>query len=690
MLDQQKGKTCQATNFLRAFRTIPEASALGLIINDAEEAVHRNSLPRLIQNWNRFIVQQIDSELSNKGQENPKLAINLVSESLSEMSLQQSGKAKIASSPVKPSAHDPPTEASSQQASTKPKDVTIVRALFGYNMSSVFTCCKCGNTITRSMSATVTDLTYPEIPPESSVVEKFLFSDIVERSLCMDVNTQTWCVVCNNYQPHVQSRVLESLPDVLSLNCHLENAKEINFWKQQEELIRQERVNESSSSSVQMNSFKSIPRSQTSVRPCRYGPLCTRADCRYQHDTSQLSAERSSEAPTRVLTGGLEDEDVGPCWVPLGLKLKLSPDGKVEATDINDDTQLTAANAEPEPGAVCYELVASVAYIRDTKTGGNLIGHILAGERYHKRKEGVTHKTWYLFNDFAIAPTEKFVSVNFEVDWKLPCILYFIRTDLVKRHDVNVRDPISSQVLFINASLVTPRRKTITFVPLDENELPQTGDIVGLDAEFVTLNAEEAELRSDGTRSTIKPSQMSVARVTCIREKGPLKYVPFIDDYISTQEQVVDYLTQFSGIQPGDLDATLSSKHLTTLKSTYLKLRYLISCKVVFIGHGLKKDFRVLNLVVPQDQVVDTVDLFHLPRQRMISLKFLAWFFLDIKIQTACHNSIEDAVTAIRLYYKYKELCSQGSEHLKAELNRLYETGRKYSWQIPEDDVLID
>lgn len=49
--------------------------------------------------------------------------------------------------------------------------------------------------------------------------------------------------------------------------------------------------------------------------------------------------------------------------------------------------------------------------------------------------------------------------------------------------------------------------------------------------------------------------------------------------------------------------------------------------------------------MVPPEQVIDTVEIYRLPDQRKISLRFLAYCLLNSDIQLETHDSIEDAKT---------------------------------------------
>uniref|UniRef100_A0A8C5S0G1 PAN2-PAN3 deadenylation complex catalytic subunit PAN2 n=1 Tax=Laticauda laticaudata TaxID=8630 RepID=A0A8C5S0G1_LATLA len=594
MLDLSRGDPCQGSNFLRAFRTIPEAAALGLILADSDEATGKVNLGRLIQSWNRFILTQLHQETQE--QEGPQAYRGI-------------GSSNFGSS-----------------------GDSVIGQLFSCEVENC-SMCRCGKETVRVSSTLLFTLSYPE---NNDKIMDYEFAQILKRSICLEQNTQAWCENCEKYQPTVQTRNIRCLPDVLVINCEVNSSKEAEFWKVQAEYAFKKKILK--------KGCLEFPKSREIV----------------VGEWNELGMAEGGHSYTSI-------EELKNIWIPYSIKMKLSKNKELEVYNWDESSEL--GMLEDQESTYVYDLMATVVHILDSRTGGSLVGHIKVGETYHQRKECE--------------------AVQFDMTWKVPAILYYVRRNLHSKYNLHIKNPIEASVLLAEASLARKQRKChATFIPLMLSEMPQAGDLVGLDAEFVTLNEEEAELRSDGTKSTIKPSQMSVARITCVRGQGPNEGVPFIDDYISTQEQVVDYLTQYSGIKPGDLDAKISSKHLTTLKSTYLKLRFLIDVGVKFVGHGLQKDFRVINIMVPRDQVIDTVYLFHMPRKRMISLRFLAWYFLDLKIQGETHDSIEDARTALQLYRKYTELSTGGlePEEFRKVLKGLYEKGRKMDWKVPEPD----
>jgi DNA polymerase III epsilon subunit-like protein len=289
-----------------------------------------------------------------------------------------------------------------------------------------------------------------------------------------------------------------------------------------------------------------------------------------------------------------------------------------------------------------------------------------------------------LFNDFVVTNISQKEALSFPDKWKFPTVVYFERSDIRSVLDLSeLFYSLDSSILSRETSISLNRDpRLIKHESLQPDEVPKPGTLVAIDAEFVLMEQEETEFRSDGTKKVLRPPRFSLARVSVLRGSGPYQGIPFIDDHIHTSEIIVDYLTEFSGVKFGDLDPSLSKFTLTPLKLVYKKLRLLVDSGCIFIGHGLSKDFRIINIYVPPEQVIDTVDLYFLKsRQRRLSLRFLSWFILGEHIQTDTHDSIEDARSALRLYNAYHEFEEQGIFDQK--LDDIYREGRPLGFKPP-------
>ncbi|KAF5372867.1 hypothetical protein D9758_001617 [Tetrapyrgos nigripes] len=336
-----------------------------------------------------------------------------------------------------------------------------------------------------------------------------------------------------------------------------------------------------------------------------------------------------------------------------------------------------------DPEVAIYELRAVIVQIVNKDERAHLVAIVKVPEAEGNADE--TESPWYLFNDFVVRNVPEEEALSFPDRWKVPAVLHFERVDRRQSLDFSgLPDELDATILCQDTSISLNRDPTlIKHECLRYEELPKPGTLVAIDAEFVSMQQEETEIRSDGSKKVIRPARLSLARVSVLRgDEGLKQGVPCIDDHIHTSEVIVDYLTEFSGIRFGDLDPHRSPFTLTPLKVVYKKLRLLVDRGCIFVGHGLSKDFRIINIFVPPEQVIDTVDLYYLKgRQRRLSLRFLSWFVLNEHIQTDTHDSIEDARSALNLYKAYHEFEEQGVFDQKLE--ELYKEGRQYNFKPP-------
>lgn len=317
----------------------------------------------------------------------------------------------------------------------------------------------------------------------------------------------------------------------------------------------------------------------------------------------------------------------------------------------------------------------------------------------HSTPEASGKSQWYLFNDFHVKAIPSEEALSFNTTWKTPTVITYQLKAANNQLDHRWKQSLDTRLLYLDLQYVsppasqtltneTPRpdQTTKTYRTLDpQTEAVGPDTIIALDTEFVQISQPEIEMNSDGERKIIRPITHALARTSIVRGAGMDEGLPFIDDYITIHDKVVDYLTSYSGITPEDLDPTMApmkGHNLVPLKLAYKKLWILLNLGCKFLGHGLKQDFRVINIHVPKSQVIDTSNIFFIKeRLRKLSLQFLAHTLLKEDIQQETHDSIEDARTALRLYKKYREFEEAGI--LETMLQEIYSKGVASNFRPP-------
>lgn len=516
----------------------------------------------------------------------------------------------------------------------QPVPKCAVEGMLGANIISLRHCASCGSNTSSHATSFTFKLKCPLDQGEFNGLnggKRTTFASMFASILTQNNQSHNYCDHCKTFQLMTVTQEVESIPPQLSISCDMSGeGGEEAFWSSVSDDYTPAR---SSSVDHWIPFFLLVTKEEESI---------TTGNERASGTTSSISTSSSESPSTSSSTPKSTSR-----WVVQEFD-KLPP-------HLSNDSRI-------------YELSAVVSSIKDDDMQ-HMIGQIRTAP-----------DQWHLFNDFHVAPCGRLDAVHISSDWKIPSLIHYRRRDAEEVFPSPAYvNPITSKCF---CEMATPCEDPI----VSEAQLAELENELAIDAEFVLLKEEQSEDSHGGLKRIISPNEFGVARVSLLGTTiatGSEKCV--MDDYVSiNSSDIINYLTQYSGINVGDLDRKTSKHHVLSLKAAYLKLRYIVDSGRILVGHGLTKDFSTINIVVPSSQVIDTVNLFHLENQRMISLRFLANVLLGLDIQQSTHDSIEDSRTALQLYRRYQELTAQGT--FDEVLQEIYAIGRKRLWKVYSGD----
>lgn len=645
------GMACEAGNFTKAFMKMANADALGLLDG-------KTSLPpsQRIENFTRYLLEQLHKD--DKNEEESAVSKLLGGDIVSSGCFNQSR-----------------TE---WKRSSRPFQHTLAYEAEGKTAES--------------------------------------FCEMLEISLSRNLDmTRAYCEATKEFETMSQRRELKSLPNMLLLGCNTKTSQSVQWWCKGQnshfgvpgigvEFMRSP-SSETELERVAQEAIRRPGRLVQSIRVEINGQ---------QVDVSNIS-ENDSEADElgstvfgyncgrycedELVSNKMQDTGENMAEYDLSFVIAYVPP-TVEEASFSQGMSLAAANQQGHlvsyirvPNAYKEQKMAKKSnHTQSDENGSSALdeengGGARASTESSSSIDGTTLSSvrkdaeWYCFNDFVISPCDGFQEVRaFDTRWKVPCLLAYVRRDIGSRMQV---DGNKAEECKLNVREVIGSESKNRAVGLaDDEETPGPGTLFALDCEFVMTSRDEAEIWGDGSRRVVSPAKMALGRVSVIRASGPRKGLPIIDDYVHVTERIVDYLTRFSGLKEGDCDPSRSRFIVDSLKTVYKRLRCLVDAGCVFIGHGLKTDFRIINFIVPPHQVIDTVVLFRVAKKRLLGLRFLTTTLLKGDIQSITHDSIEDADAAMRLYDLYKSICKDGSDPtLMKRFHRLLQTLYSYGFQ---------